>query len=189
MRILELGAGRDWVKWRGSGQHVDCVDSSYGAQTFIDLEYANDVDNVELHSENIFEFLENYAGQPYTKIIANRVMEHIAPDQLHYLMYLLHKVSSEGSLLEIVVPDFTKVAEAISVLNMDMVAKDFNLGMIMAHTEVFNTPSDPHQSIWTATLAHYYIELEDYWKIENMKHVTMEKRDWYMSIMCTHTGD
>lgn len=189
MRILDLGSGRDWIHWKDAGQTVDCVDSSYGNQPFIDMEYLNPDDNITLHGENIFTFLENYSGEPYTKIIANRVLEHIAPDQIHYLIYLLHKVGRRSSRLEIVVPDFTKVAESISTLDIQMTAKDFNLGMVRAHTEIFNTEDDPHRSIWNESLSHYYIELENYWKIEDMGHVTMEKRDWYLNIICTHTGD
>ena len=191
LRILELGAGRDWqTNWLNHEYPDDiitCVDASYDddIQAEVPLEQ-----NLHLIRSDITSYLEQYNGPKFDKIFASRVMEHIPYDQLHYLTYLLHKVCVDNGELIISVPDYEKISELISTLDHKrMKADEFNLGLIKTHTEVFNGLFDPHQSIWTQKLASYYLELEGYWEINCMEHITIEKRDWYIEIVAKHVGN
>ncbi len=58
----------------------------------------------------------------------------------------------------------------------------FSNMMIMAHTEIFNEPNDPHKSIWTKKMAKYYFEMEGYWKDIKIDYTSLDGRDWYLKI-------
>jgi hypothetical protein len=136
------------------------------------------------YSDDVFEFLKKYPYRNINYVFACRFFEHIPYYRVGELMYLLYSVCSKNSFMNIIVPDFEKVFESVKLL--DLKSSNFNLEMIKTHTEIFNEPHDPHQSIWTTKLTKYYIELENYWKIidHEIKYTELDKRNWYFNINC-----
>jgi len=176
-KILELGAGKHWKKYSKKTKVLaTCVDSSYErGPSYM-------YDNITLIGRDIFKFLEK-CNESFDDIIANRVFEHIDYDKLPYLFYLCKEVLNTNGELTFTVPDFSKILEKINEIDPNGPAAQFNRDMIDTHTELFNTPKDPHRSIWTKTLVRYYVELEDFWKFQDVAHVTLDNRDWYMRVI------
>jgi len=185
MNILELGPGREWIKWETyTDDTIMCVD-----RMFYDMEV-----NIEKHphitlsDDNIFKFLEAHTQQDFDKVIAKRILEHISPEKIGYLLYLIACVTVPGGSIEIVVPDFVKVINDLDRYDpMTDPAQDFNRIMVQAQTEIFNEPSDPHRSIWTSKLAKYYLEIEHYWENITIEGATIDNRDWYLYVNATRT--
>lgn len=204
MNILHLGCGKDWKRELGNSS-TGKYDDVY--HIFVDklFEGCEDLgENFITYGDDIFKFLEGYDGANIDKIIAHRVFEHIDFKDISYLLYLLHEVAANDCILDIIVPDYDKVAFVISSLDPEkMTAKEFNLKMIQCHTEVFNEPYDPHRSIWTQALAKYYLELEGYWSIKkkavltdvfsvnkyledyvpSIETIQLDNRKWYIRII------
>ena len=149
MRILELGAGRDWVRWKDHDDcEVVCVDQLY---EFVDIDTGDE--SIELIGSNIIEFLEGYVGPSFEKVVATRVFEHFDRETIGYALYLLRQITTSDAILEIIVPDIVKVIEEFNHINpyTDSV-HDFNSSMIRTHTEVFNELNDPHRSLWNRVI-------------------------------------
>ena len=179
MRILEIGSGRNWQKWSNTQHQVTCVDRIYSSNQ----NTGNNNPNLTLIGMDIIPFLETYIGADFDKVIAHRVLEHFKPDTVLYVLYLLRQVTRKGGELEIIVPDFHKViTEFEKVDPKKATGTKFNRMMTMAHTEIFNEPNDPHQSIWTTTMAFYYLELEGYWTDVFVGYTSLDGRDWYLKI-------
>lgn len=194
-KVLSLGTGREfesvnkrWMTPDTVIHHVDMLyamdaDSRYNELKWELRETSEPGSRVHFHGMKILEFLESYPCRDFDEILAQRVFEHIPVTEISYMLYLLRCIAADGAELNIIVPDFTKVFEKISLMDPEkMCASEFNRSMIEVTTEMFNEPNDPHCSIWTPAFARYYIELEKYWKVAELKYVTLDNRDWYMSI-------
>lgn len=184
-KILSLGTGREWEWFNGQfemNQSPEVTDPIY--ITHVDQMYQEDLDSPHwLVGQDIFRYLEEYKYRDYDEIHAQRIFEHIPVDQIHYLGYLLYSVAVPGAKLVITVPDFQKVFALLNTLDADkLTGMEFKRGLIKVTTELFNEPSDPHQSPWTQALAKYYLEVEGYWKISSIEYVRLDGRDWYMKI-------
>jgi len=173
-----------------AGQSYDpiiCVDSSYAKYSEDYRKSIEEESHVILCPDNIFDFVSSYPSRDIDFIYAERVMEHIPYDRLYELFYFLYEISRSFCKMHIIVPDFEEVFKAI---NAKAAPSDidqsnplcFQKFLIDAHTEIFNCIQDPHQSIWTKTLAGYYMEVEDYWGIKRNTHVTRDGRAWYLKI-------
>lgn len=176
-KILCVGPGRDWFEIRKKYKNSSMI--------FVDKMFKQYVNNSEdnwFDSKDIFEFLENYLNKDINLVTTARFMEHVAQDRVQYLLYLFHCVCSENAKLEIIVPDYIKVADNLKYIEAINTPKEFNDLLIKLSTEIFNTSDDPHQSVWTPFLAKYYIELENLWKVDSINDVTIDGRSWYIKI-------
>ena len=184
-RILDLGAGKHWQKYLGNvDDEIVCVDKCYG-----NIPYDIVPNHITLKSLNIFEYLESVT-RSFNCIYANRVFEHIDYEKIPYLLYLCKECLKDNGWLNFVVPDYLEIYEKIKGISGNDSAKNFNKDMIDVHTEMFNTPDDPHRSIWTKELARYYMHLEDFWNDINIVSIMMDNRDWYLQITAIkNTGD
>ena len=193
MRILNLGSGRDCVDNPNNYNKIDEV-------TFVDQMYKNiDVDlsantrgtNWSIKEESIQEFLEKGMEKKYDIVDCTRCFEHLKPNDVFYILYLIHKNMLPDGVLTIVVPDMLNVFKTLGELEQNLCkgvvrATEFQCVYTAIHTEIFNESFDPHQSIWTPQLAKHYIEAETYFKIQSLSYITLDNRDWYMKIKCIH---
>ena len=198
MNILEIGSGRNWQNWVDQEEHtVICVDRIYtvdyyafedtvcGSEFYESGDYYTYAYNdlIKLMGGELIPFLENYTEKDFNKVIAHRIFEHIPPDQIGYILYLIRQVTRPGGVLEIIVPDYKKVLDDFDKLDpFSTPAVEFNRMMVMTHTEVFNELNDPHQSIWTLKLAEYYLKLEGYWSDIKISNVELDNRHWYLKV-------
>lgn len=181
-RILDLGTGREWLKYKDDNYSNDLI-------TCIDRLYENidsNVQNIELISDNILNYLEKYMGNPFNKVVACRVFEHFSPKDIGYILYLIYNVMIPNGKIEITVPNFINIFEDLNLLETDLMntpsMKNFNLDMIKIHTEIFNEINDPHQSVWTPELAKYYLTLEGYFDDVKIESKELDGRDWYIIV-------
>lgn len=202
-KILSLGTGRLWLNVNKEFEdkfpkedkleiyHIDNIYKNSYEEDGLDTEKTTTF----LCEDDIFTFLEEYPKRDFDVISARRVFEHIPREKIAYLLYLLKEVASPEAELEIVVPDFVRVFESLKTLDevlcsgkmescelLDTVSL-FERGMINIHTEIFNEPNDPHQSVWTVGLAKYYFSIEDYWVLTNFKHIELDGRSWYLELI------
>lgn len=189
MNVLSIGTGRKWDSFNKQfvGNTSDCkithVDPSYSDDADWDLG-----DDITLSNKSIFEFLENYPNADFNSIYSERFFEHIKSEEILYLLYLLYETSAPAADITITVPDFRLIFKTISDLDPNTLSTTmFNRKMIECTTEVFNEGESPHKSIWTPTIGKYYLELEGYWKVNKTTTVTLDRRDWYLSILATNT--
>lgn len=193
--ILSIGTGRkyklvdsmirDSVSTEADITHVD---PSYNFISDYEDDNVLETDESILVKNDIFNYLEQYSDEDITHIYSQRVFEHIKTEDISYLLYLLYECSVADAKLEIIVPNFQYVFQDALSLDADkMTAKEFNRKLIECTTELFNEPTDPHRSIWTTALAKYYIELEGYWKIDDITHIKIDQRSWYMKITASST--
>lgn len=189
--ILVLGPGRDCLFYEKYFSNDNLYRNNIRC-TMVDRINININDsytpNVKYLYGDLFEVLEDYSGPPFTQIHAYRVLEHIPYEKLQYLSYLLYKLTDNSAYpddvrLDIVVPDFNKVAEYIKFISDPPI----NTQLITAHTEVYNEENDPHCSIWTPELARYYICGEGYWSpihcCDDHDYITLDNRSWYMRML------
>ena len=178
MLILDLGSGRNWLNFRDAPEDtkVVCVDRGYGE--------TRTVGNVCLAAANAFEFLPAYNEEPFDLILASRIFEHFAPEEVFEALWHCWRIAAKGCLLTIIVPDHLLVAHMVGALNpLATPAIEFQRKFSFAHFEFFNTPDDPHLSIWTPNLVPYYLETENLWKVKAVEHVSVEPgRDFFLKI-------
>jgi len=126
----------------------------------------------------IFNFLETYYNK-FDLVCVYRFLEHVEFTQVPYFIYLLSQVIEKDGLVDVIVPDYTKLAEMI--LNENVYKLDFEYNNILLTTELLNEPYDPHASIWTAERLIYYFGLENRFVLEKIFHkFEFENRDIYI---------
>lgn len=184
MRMLDLGSGRDWTLIMNDKRFTELdtiaiVDRSIPTMKGLISESNAAVD---IYGEDVFEFLEQYPDRDFTRIHSRRFFEHMSQVDILYMLYLLYEVSAEGAYIDIIVPDFEQISDMVKTLDPNVApAIEFNGSMISIITELFNTEDDPHRSIWTQRLGRYYIELESYWEVVDIKrNMKIDNRNWYM---------
>lgn len=198
-KMLDIGCGRNWYQYlenRPKGTlkyNIVCVDRMFASGDTMNIiypKYENRIDKkveIDFYDDDIFEFLEKYPLKDFTDINMERVAEHIPYEKLHYLFYLLFEVSKPTALLTIIVPDFSKIVQNFDD-HLETVDHPVNLNtveIIRLHTEIFNEKHDPHLSFWNRGIAKYWLELEGYWKITQMKDIKIDGR-YYLQIFATN---
>lgn len=110
---------------------------------------------------NIYEFMER-TKLLFNKVCIYRFLEHVHLDKVSYFIYLLSTITTKGSIIDVVVPNYTLLAEMI--LN-EKIDNTFDANNILLTTELLNQPPDPHTSIWTKDRMKYFWELEGRFKV------------------------
>jgi predicted SAM-dependent methyltransferase len=116
-------------------------------------------------NHDIFNFLER-TNIKFDAVAIYRYLEHVSFTQILYFIYLISRVVKKDGIVDIIVPDYTKLAEMI--LNESIDDKKYEANNIVLTTELLNEPSNPHASIWTGPRLKYYWELEGRFKGEQL---------------------
>lgn len=183
MKILELGAGRRWERWRGVNDEVVCVDPSYDHETI--------VGNVRLKPLDAFAFLEAYGSKDLDFVTSSRMFEHILPDRVPYLLFLIACCTKEGGKLEIIVPDYNLIGKMVETIDARKLSgQEFNRRMIWAWAEMLGGEGAwQHKSIWTPAIARYYISHEELWSVPKISNVCIDQRALFLRAEAVRLGD
>jgi hypothetical protein len=149
---------RNWLYWR------DTIDSSKR-----NVEYYCQADIYDFLSRTIIKF---------DVVTIYRFLEHVPFDKVLFFIYLLSTVTDPGSGLDIIVPNYRKLAEMI--LNENVDSKVFEAHNIVLTTELLNEPSCPHASIWTVDRLDKFFRLEKRFKTVNIEPFKFDGRDIYL---------
>jgi len=129
-------------------------------------------------SNDVFSFI-NHTRLKFDLIVMHRFLEHIPFDKVLYFIYLLSTICNEGTLLDIIVPDFNELASM--VCNEDVNSKDFDKNNIIISSEIVNETDDPHLSIWTAERLMYFFEYEGRFNLKTItKNFKYDGRNIYL---------
>lgn len=132
-------------------------------------------------SINIYDFLRDYPNQ-FDGIVMYRFLEHVPKAQLLYFIYSLSTTVKIGGIIDVIVPDYRKLA--IRILEENVNAINFEAEDIITTFELLNETYDPHASIWTEDRVHYFWELEGRFKINCLKNnYEFDGRDIYLRFL------
>jgi hypothetical protein len=125
---------------------------------------------------DIFKYMER-TRLFYDRVCIYRFLEHVRMRDVPYFIYLVSNVLLAGGTVDIIVPDFQKLANMLSIEKIDT---RFEANNILLTTEILNEPEDPHASIWTADRIKYFWELEGRFNVEVVEPFTLDNRDIYL---------
>jgi len=126
---------------------------------------------------DIWKFLERTLLK-FDYIAVYRFLEHVSYTNVSYFIYLLYRVSNPGAIIDVVVPDYEKLAKMI--LEEDVGSVDFERHNILLTTELLNEPFCPHASVWTKSRLKKFFTLERYFRISTIDNFCMDRRDIYI---------
>lgn len=188
MLILNVAAGNQPVleleKIVGNKQYtVINVDKGYMSGNT-----PNEIEKLILNQDNIpselfcqydvWKFLER-TFLKFDYIAVYRFLEHVSYLKVSYFIYLLYRVSNPGAIVDVVVPNYEKLAKMI--LEEDVDSVDFERHNILLTTELLNEPYSPHASIWRKARLIKFFTLERYFNIlGRIKDFCMDQRDIYI---------
>ena len=130
---------------------------------------------------DIQEFLER-TTVTFDLITIYRYLEHVPMRDLLYFIYLISTVTKKDSLVDIIVPDFNKLASMLLQESID--DENYESNNIVITTELLNEPSDPHASVWNCGRAKYYWELEGRFAVNHMEEsFIFDGRDVYLRFL------
>ena len=176
MLVLNIAAGKfaplpiPIEDRKGAPEYVLNVDTSYFTKTSPEAvesdirEWSADGDRINRHRNlnmDIIEFMER-SSVVFDRVIIYRFLEHVSFTEVEYFIYLVSTVLHKRALVDVIVPNYTQLAEMI--LNDNPRMSNFAEKNILLTTELLNEPSCPHASIWTTERMKYFWELEDRFK-------------------------
>jgi len=128
---------------------------------------------------DVFEFMER-TSIVFDRIVIYRFLEHVSFTQVEYFIYLVSTVLNVGGQVDVIVPNYTILAEMILNENNDP-AYNWPAHNILLTTELLNEPSCPHASIWTLERMKYFWQLEGRFKV-GIQHPSFnfDGRDIYL---------
>ena len=127
---------------------------------------------------DVYEFLERY-HIPFDGITMYRFLEHVPKTKVLYFIYLLSTVLKVGGYIDVIVPDYEKLARRI--LSERPFSPGFEAEDIITTFELLNEPYCPHSSIWTMNRVKHFLELEGRFKVTNMDpKFNFDGRDIYL---------
>lgn len=106
-----------------------------------------------------FTFMER-TSLMFDRVVIYRFLEHVSFTQVEYFIYLVSTVLKKGGVVDVIVPNYTQLAEMILNDHNKIGSAEFVPHNITLTTELLNEPSCPHASIWTADRMKYFWELE-----------------------------
>jgi len=126
---------------------------------------------------DIGQFLE-CSRHKFDRVAIYRYLEHVPFVQVPYFIYLISTITMKDSFVDVIVPDYKKLAKMI--FDDDPDSKDFIANNILLTTELLNEPNCPHASIWTGARLHYYWTLEKRFLAVSIKPFEYDGRDIYL---------
>ena len=111
-------------------------------------------------------------------IAVYRFLEHVSYTNVSYFIYLLYRVSNVDAIIDIVVPNYEKLAKMI--LEEDIGSLDFEKYNILLTTELLNEPFSPHASVWTKARLIKFFKLENYFSTLEIEDFCMDQRNIYI---------
>jgi len=160
--------------------YITSTDAAYVEQQSI---YWNRPDNIpamdfEFYvNMDIYEFLSRTIMK-FDVITIYRFLEHVPFDKVLFFIYLLSTVTEQDSIVDVIVPDYTKLAQMILEENTN--AKNFEAHNILLTTELLNEPSCPHASIWTVDRIDKFFKMEKRFKAVDILPYEFDGRDIYL---------
>jgi hypothetical protein len=133
---------------------------------------------------DIYEFLSR-TTMKFDFITIYRFLEHVPFDKVLFFIYLLSTVTEKGSVVDIIVPDYYKLAKMIIEENVD--SKTFEAKNILLTTELLNEPSCPHASIWTVDRLDKFFRLEKRFDPLEFNSYKFDGRDIYLRALMIRT--
>lgn len=190
--ILNLAGG----KFNPLFLNNENVSVKYYPYTILNLDkmylYSNDIEDIiedfndsRSHSlyfnHEIFDFLSKFHYQ-FDVITIYRYLEHVSKNDILFFIYLLSTTVKVGGLIDVIVPDYKKLAKRI--LNEDPFDVNFERDDIITTFELLNEPYDPHASIWTKERIYKFFHLEERFKINNLyEDYYFDGRDIYIRFL------
>lgn len=133
------------------------------------------------YNHEIFDFLTRFQYQ-FDLITMYRFLEHVKKTDVLYFIYLLSTTVRVGGLVDVIVPDYKKLAKRI--LSEDPFDENFEADDIITTFEVLNEPGDPHSSIWTVDRIRRFFTLEGRFKINHIQdNYYFDGRDIYIRFL------
>jgi hypothetical protein len=130
---------------------------------------------------DIQEFLERTTIK-FDLITIYRYLEHVPMRDLLYFIYLISTITKKGSMVDIIVPNFNRLASMLLQENVE--DENYESNNIIITTELLNEPSDPHASVWNHGRAKYYWELEGRFAVNHVEEsFTFDGRDVYLRFL------
>lgn len=124
------------------------------------------------------DFIPKYFRK-FDKVIIYRYLEHVPLVEVPYFIYMISTIIKSGGIVEGIVPDYKLLAKRI--LNENPFDAHFERENILTTTEVVNEPYDPHASIWTSDRIRYFFEMENRFRINEVRNnFRMDDRDIYL---------
>jgi len=108
-------------------------------------------------SYDIDHFIES-SRIKYDRVSIYRYLEHVEFTKVPYFIYLISTIVMKDGYVDVIVPDYSKLAEMILADNVK--SPDYEARNILLTTELLNEPSCPHASIWTKDRLTHFWELE-----------------------------
>lgn len=197
MKILNLASG----KIPPLGMENNIYDNQ--PTFYVRVDYCNDVDlcssisdimikdmewdkksNIQLFSDiDIKDFLNEYLYY-FDKIICYRYLEHVPFSGVPYFIYQLSTSIEVNGEIDIIVPDYKKLAKML--IEEKVNSKNFEFNNILLTTEMVNEPNCPHASIWTVERLKYFFELENRFKIKSIEtDFLFDNRDIYIRMIAS----
>lgn len=128
-------------------------------------------------NNDIYDFLSR-TTMKFNIITIYRFLEHVPFDKVLFFIYLLSTVTESDDCVDIIVPDYYKLAKMIIDENVD--SKSFESNNILLTTELLNEPSCPHASIWTVDRLDKFFRLEKRFKPLEIYPYKFDGRDIYL---------
>lgn len=189
MNILNIAAGKLKPLYNNKytvPYFIVNLDTSYfyaNTPTEVEKGYADWIENPRSSVEwfckhDAFEFMERTTLE-FERVCMYRFLEHVPFDKISYFIYLISTITKVGSIVDVIVPDYEKLA--MMILGEDPSSKNFEAHNIQLTTELLNEPSCPHASIWTENRAQYFWSLENRFRIKDVeKNFNFDGRDIYL---------
>jgi len=117
------------------------------------------------YNSDVYTFLEKMYYH-VDGVFMYRFLEHVPMRDIIHFIYLVSTVLKKDGFVDIIVPDYEKLATMLLKEDIDM--KDFEKHNILLTTEMLNDVGDPHLSIWTKNRLKYYWEYEERFYIEKI---------------------
>jgi len=172
--IKEISVMRDSDKFENGDDHYVFVNKGMLNRDF--MRQFNNYNNVEFVHDHINTYLGN-CPYIFDSISAFRVLEHLTPEEIRTFFYLMFTQSRHDVKMRVMVPWLPYLTEMLEDESTQLHDK-----ITILHTEIFNTPTDSHKSIWTDATLDYYTS-EGYWNILSRSRDNYENRNVYETIV------
>lgn len=124
------------------------------------------------------EFMETYKFV-FDQIVCYRFLEHVPFTDVLYFIYLLSTTTAKEGEVEIIVPDYAKLAQML--LDENIGGPGWENENIIITTELVNDPGCPHTSVWTEDRLIHFFTLEKRFEVlEIIKDYNFDGRDIYL---------